>query len=335
MKIIFPALVVFLLHINCNQDKNKTIKIAGNAQGTTWQITWLSENNSNYKEAIDSIFKRIDLSLSTYVPSSIISRINKNDTGVIVDDYFTEVFNKSIEVSEKTKGLFDVTIAPVINAWGFGFTKKAAIDSAIIDSLLAFIGYNMVKLEGRKLIKEKPQSMLDFNALAQGYTVDVLASYLESKGVVNYLVELGGEVKAKGKKVDDEYWKVGIDQPNEVPTEGRPLQAIIKLKDKALATSGNYRKFYTENGKKYAHIIDPYTGYPAKHNLLSATVLADDCMTADAYATAFMVMGMEKSKQFLSAHKELYLEVFFIYDENGIWKTYTSETLKEWIEEIE
>jgi len=334
MKVIFLTVVAFLLLINCNQEKNKTIRIAGNAQGTTWQITWLSENNSNYKEAIDSILKRIDLSLSTYVPTSIISRINKNDTGVIVDDYFMAVFNKSIEVSEKTKGLFDVTVAPVINAWGFGFTKKAAIDSAMIDSLLNFVGYKMVQLEGKKLVKEKSQSMLDFNAIAQGYTVDVLASFIESKGITNYLVELGGEVKAKGKKNNDKNWTVGIDQPNEIPTDGRPLKAIVKLNDRALATSGNYRKFYIEDGKKYAHIIDPYTGYPAKHNLLSATVLAADCMTADAYATAFMVMGLEKSKQFLAASKELQLEVFFIYDEKGVWKTYSSETLKQWIEEI-
>lgn len=334
MKFIFLTVVAFLLLINCNQQSNKIIKISGNAQGTTWQITWLSENNSNYKEAIDSIFNRIDLSLSTYAPASIISRINKNDTGVIVDDYFMEVFNKSIEVSDKTKGLFDVTVAPVVNAWGFGFTKKAEVDSAIIDGLLDFIGYKMVRLEGKKLIKKKPQIMLDFNAIAPGYTVDVLTSYLESKGIINYIVELGGEVKAKGKKNNNENWTVGIDQPNEIPTEGRPLQAIVKLKDRALATSGNYRKFYIENGKKYAHIIDPYTGYPAKHNLLSATVLAHDCMTADAYATAFMVMGLEKSKQFLSENRELQLEVFFIYDENGVWKTYTSETLKEWIEEI-
>jgi len=334
MKFIFLTVVAFLLLINCNQEINETIKIAGNAQGTTYQITWLSENNSNYKEAIDSIFRRIDLSLSTYVPVSIISRINKNDTAVIVDEYFMDVFNKSIEVSEKTNGLFDITVAPVINAWGFGFTKKGAVDSSIIDSLLDFIGYKMVRLERKKLVKKKPQTLLDFNAIAQGYTVDVLASYLESKGIINYLVELGGEVKAKGKKDPDEYWKVGIDQPNETATDGRPLKAIIKLKDRALATSGNYRKFYVENGKKYAHIINPFTGYPAKHNLLSATVLAADCMTADAYATAFMVMGLEKSKQFLSAYKELQLEVFFIYDENGVWKTYTSETLKEWIEDI-
>jgi FAD:protein FMN transferase len=176
--------------------------------------------------------------------------------------------------------------------------------------------------------------LLDCNAIAQGYTVDVLAAYLEGKGISNYLVELGGEVKAKGKKNKHSYWTVGIDQPNEEPGDGRPLKAVIQLKDKALATSGNYRKFYIEDGKKRAHIIDPYTGYPAKHNLLSATVLAPDCATADAYATAFMVMGFEKAKKFLSEHSELQLEAFFIYDENGVWRTYNSETLKEWIKEI-
>lgn len=334
MKCVFVSLISFVLFLRCSQVSNNTFKISGEAQGTTYQITYLSNDNSDYKTEIDSVLKDIDLSLSTYVPASIISRINKNDTSAIADDYFIDVFNKSKEVSTKTKGLFDVTIAPVINAWGFGFTKKANVDSAMIDSLLDFIGYNMVKLEGRKLIKKKTQIMLDFNAIAQGYTVDVLAAYIESKGIINYLVELGGEVRAKGKKIDGEHWKIGIDQPNEVATDERPLKAVIKLKNRALATSGNYRKFYVEDGKKFAHIIDPYTGYPAKHNLLSATVLADDCMTADAYATSFMVMGFEKSKQFLAEHKELNLEVFFIYDENGTWKTYTSETLKNWIEEI-
>jgi thiamine biosynthesis lipoprotein len=253
---------------------------------------------------------------------------------VVADDYFIDVFNRSVKVSATTDGLFDMTIAPVINAWGFGFTKKAQVDSTMIDSLLDFVGYKLVRLAGRKLVKEKPPVMLDFNAIAQGYTVDVLASYLEKNGIANYLVELGGEVKAKGRKSKDRYWTVGIDQPNEEPTDGRPLKAVIQLMDRALATSGNYRKFYIEDGIKRAHIIDPRTGYPAKHNLLSATVLAADCATADAYATAFMVMGMEKAKQFLLAHQELQLEVFFIYDEKGVWKTYNSETLKEWIEEI-
>jgi len=331
---VFPIVAFAVFFTSCNSSNQDIIKIRGNAQGTTWQITYLSENKSSHKEAIDSILKRIDLSLSTYVPASIISKINKNDTVIMVDDYFKEVFNKSIEVSEKTNGVFDITVAPVINAWGFGFTKKAEVDSAMIYSLLELVGYKMLRLQGNKLVKEKPDMMLDFNAIAQGYTVDVLASYLESKGIMNYLVELGGEVKGKGKKNNDKSWTVGIDQPNETITGGRPLKAIIKLKDRALATSGNYRKFYIENGKKYAHIIDPHTGYPAKHNLLSATVLAADCMTADAYATAFMVMGLERSKKFLSEHHELGLEVFFIYDKNGIWETYTSERLKELVEEI-
>ncbi len=334
MKVLLPLLVLAVFFTSCNSGKQNIIKIGGNAQGTTWQVTYLSESKSSHKEAIDSILKRIDLSLSTYVPASVISRINKNDTSIIVDNYFMEVFNKSIEVSEKTNGVFDITVAPVINAWGFGFTKKAKVDSAMIYRLLDLVGYKMLRLQGNKLVKEKPDMMLDFNAIAQGYTVDVLASYLESKGIMNYLVELGGEVKGKGKKNNDKNWTVGIDQPNETITEGRPLKAIIKLKDRALATSGNYRKFYIENGKKYAHIIDPHTGYPAKHNLLSATVLAADCMTADAYATAFMVMGLERSKKFLSEHHELGLDVFFIYDKNGIWETYTSERLKELVEEI-
>jgi thiamine biosynthesis lipoprotein len=333
MKSIFVS-ICFIILVNCNQKSNELIKIAGEAQGTTYHITYLSKDYINYKAGIDSLLKAIDLSLSTYVPVSIISKINRNDTTLIADKYFTEVFNKAIEVSEKTGGLFDVTVAPVINAWGFGFTKKAKVDSAMIDSLLEFIGYKMVRLEGKKLVKAKPQIMLDFNAIAQGYSVDILASFLESKGIRIYMVELGGEVKAKGKKNNDEYWKIGIDQPNEVSTDERPLLAIVRLRDKALATSGNYRRYYVENGRKYAHIIHPHTGYPAKHNLLSATVIAEDCMTADAYATAFMVMGLEKSKQFLSANKALKLEVHFIYDENGIWKTYTSETVKEWIEEI-
>ena len=334
MKLKLLAVFAFMLLFSCNTDNKHTLKISGNAQGTTWQITWMSGNNNTYKEAIDSIFKTIDASLSTYVPGSLISRINNNDPTVLVDDHFTNVFNQATEVSEKTGGLFDITVAPLINAWGFGFTKKAKVDSAMIDSLLTIVGYKMVKLEGRKLVKAKPGCMLDVNAIAQGYTVDVLANFLGSKGINNYLVELGGEVFAKGKKQNGNDWRIGIDQPNEIPAGGRLLKAKIKLRDRALATSGNYRKFYMEEGKKYAHIIDPRTGYPAKNNLLSATVLAPDCMTADAYATAFMVMGLERSKQFLGEHPELGLEVYFIYDENGEWKTYSSETLKALIEEM-
>jgi thiamine biosynthesis lipoprotein len=323
MKSIFFSCIAFLFFASCNRTINNTIKISGAAQGTSYNITYLAGEHSNYREAFDSIFKTIDLSLSTYVPASIISRINRNDTAVIIDDYFSDVFNKSMEVSEKTSGLFDVTVAPIINAYGFGFTKKEKVNKIMIDSLLKYIGYKKVKLEGKKLVKEMPQLMLDFNAIAQGYTVDVLASFLESRHIDNYLVEVGGELRAKGKRIDNSDWTVGIEQPNETATVS--LKATIKIKDKALATSGNYKKFYIEDGKKYTHIINPFTGYPAKNNLLSTTVIAGDCMTADAYATAFMVMGLDQSKEFLLKHKELNLEVFFIYDDNGVSKTYTSE----------
>ena len=333
MKTLFQIASCVIFFFSCNQH-DRTIYVRGEAQGTTYNITYLAPEKTNYKNEIDSLFKTVDQSLSTYVPGSIISRINRNDTGVVADKYFIDVFRKAQEISQQTNGAFDVTVAPIVNAWGFGFTKRARIDSATIDSLLRFVGYQKIKLEGGAIVKTNPGMMLDFNAIAQGYTVDLLSSFLESKGINNYLVELGGEVRTKGKKNNGEDWKIGIDQPNETYTEGRPLKAIVSLKNKALATSGNYRKFYVENGRKYAHIIDPHTGYPAKHNLLSATVIANDCMTADAFATAFMVMGLEKAKQFLSKDKQLGLEVFFIYDEHGTWKTYTSETLKERIEEL-
>lgn len=324
----FFFIIIGTVFFHCNNPEYSLIKLAGEAQGTTWHITYLSKAQVNYKNEIDSILKDIDQSLSTYVPSSIISRINKNDSNVTVDKYFKDVFTKAVEVSEKTGGLFDVTVAPIINAWGFGFTRKALVNKHMIDSLLGDVGYKMVRLQMNKVIKTKPGVMLDFNAIAQGYSIDVLASFLDARGVKDYIVELGGEVKAKGKKSRNEFWKIGVDQPNEVATDDRPLEAVIQLQNKALATSGNYRKFYVENGEKHSHIINPVTGYPEKHTLLSATVIAEDCMTADAYATAFMVMGVDQSKQFLQKNAGLGLEVFFIFNEKETLKTYTSETLK-------
>ncbi len=329
MKLIFFFTASILLIPGCHRGIINTITISGATQGTSYHITYLAGQYSNYRESFDSIFKTIDQSLSTYDTGSIISRINRNDTTVKVDEYFSDVFKKSMEVSEKTKGLFDVTVAPIINAYGFGFTKRERITNVLIDSLLSYVGYKKVRLVDNKLVKDLPQVMLDFNAIAQGYTVDVLASFLESKGIGNYMVEVGGELRAKGTKLNDSSWTVGIEQPNESLTEDASLFAVINIKDKSLATSGNYKKFYVEDGKKYTHIIDPFTGYPAKQNLLSATVIADDCITADAYATSFMVMGLEKSKQFLLEHKDLSLEVFFIYDENGVSKKYTSKNFEE------
>lgn len=312
----------------CNEKSASLIKFSGEAQGTTYSVSYLSNDGIYHQAAIDSLLKKIDTSLSTWVPVSIISRINQNDSTAAPDDHFINVLKKAMEVSEITNGDFDFTVGPVINAWGFGFSNRENVDSVMIDSLLDYVGHKMIKLGEKKIEKQKKEIKLDFNAIAQGYTVDVLCEFLESKDIQNYFVELGGEVKAKGTKSKGKKWKVGIDRPVENAADDRSLQAIIELENMALATSGNYRKFYVQDGKKYAHIIDPHTGYPAKHSLLSATVIAGDCMTADAYATAFMVMGLEKAKNFLSEHKTLNLEVYFIYEENEVWKTFTTEGIK-------
>lgn len=327
-KITIIGLAILLLSA-CNRGLDNTITISGAAQGTSYHITYVAGEFSNYRQSFDSIFRQIDRSLSTYDTGSLISKINRNDTIITVDQYFSDVFYKSIEISEKTKGLFDITVAPVINAYGFGFKKREKVTNGLIDSLLQFVGYKKVRLADNKVVKDIPQVMLDFNAIAQGYTVDVLASFLESKGIKNYMVEVGGELRAKGTKLNDSSWTVGIEMPSEDEAEAGSLFTKVRINNKSMATSGNYKRFYVEDGKKYAHIINPFTGYPAKNNLLSATVIANDCMTADAYATSFMVMGLEKSKQFLSENKDLGLEVFFIYDENGTWKKYATKYFEE------
>jgi thiamine biosynthesis lipoprotein len=331
----FALLIFSLLGSLQVTPQNVTIKFTGAAQGTTYHITYLAGNGLNYKKEIDSILADLDTSLSTYVPVSIISRMNSNDSDIQADHYFTEVFKKSIEVSRRTGGLFDITVAPLVNAYGFGFTQRAMVNNTMIDSLLNFVGYQKVKLKGGKLLKSRPEVMLDLNAIAQGYSVDVLARFLETRNIKNYLVELGGEVLAKGSNEHNESWKVGIEQPSESVIDVLHLQAVVSLNNRALATSGNYKKFYIENGKRYPHIIDPRTGYPAQHNLLSATVLAPDCMTADAYATAFMVMGTEGTKKFLKKNRDLKLEVYLIFYEENQIKTFASPGMKEWIKEIQ
>jgi thiamine biosynthesis lipoprotein len=311
----------------CAQDAKvfPMVKLEGRAQGTTYHISYYEKDSQSYKKSVDSLLKTIDSSLSTYLPASIISRINRNDPHIKADPHFRRVFERSMEVAAITNGMFDITVAPVVNAWGFGFTKKNDIAKTNLDSLLKWVGYRKVKLEGNKLVKQFSQTMLDMNAIAQGYTVDEIAKLLDTRGVQSYIVELGGEVIAKGRKTNEEHWRVGIDRPSEM--DGGEYQAILQLDNKALATSGNYRRFYEENGRRYAHIIDPRTGYPAKHNLLSATVVANDCMSADAFATAFMVMGYEGTKTFLAAHPHEGLDVILIYDDGGKWKTYISPSL--------
>jgi thiamine biosynthesis lipoprotein len=333
MKFILFTLFSILLLTSCKTKKSEYLKISGFAQGTTYHITYENSNNEDYSADIDSILKAFDKSLSIYDSTSIISRINNNDQKVEADDWFVDVFNKSAEVNTISGGAFDITVGPVVSAWGFGNGPVAKHDTAYIDSLLQYVGMDKVKLEGRKVIKKYPGVKLDVNALAQGYSVDVVCDFFKNKGIKNYLVEIGGEVRGKGTNASDKFWHIGIDRPADGNMQpGNELQAIIEINNKSLATSGNYRKFFVENGIKYAHTIDPKTGFPARNTLLSATVVCDDCITADAYATSFMVVGVEKSKEMLS--KLPGIEVYFVYSNpQGEYEVFFSEGMKKMIVE--
>ena len=330
MRNLFNLFIVLFLIVSCNSNEKKGVycKINGFTQGTTYNITYLAPDTIDYQPEIDSILKDFDMSLSSYIENSVISRINKNDSNVIADNYFNYVFRKSEEIYKESDGLFDVTVMPLVNVWGFGPGNKAVINKSLIDSLLQFIGMDKVQLIDNKIIKSDPRIQIDVNAIAQGYSVDVVADFFESLGFTDYMVEIGGEVKVKGKNPNGQLWRVGVDRPeysNMIP--GDQLQVIIKLTNRSLATSGNYRKFYEENGIKYGHTINPKTGYPAKDSLLSATILADDCISADAYATVCMVSGLEKSKELLEKHKEL--DGYLIYgDETGWYEVFYTEGMK-------
>jgi thiamine biosynthesis lipoprotein len=329
-KIIAIYLILFIVGCTDNQPINQEIKVEGLAQGTSYHITYISKKGVNYQRSIDSLLIEIDNSLSTYQPRSIISRFNQADSVQQIDKMFLDVFNDAKTVYEVTRGAFDPTVAPVVNAWGFGFKNLENTDSTFIDSLLHYVDFNAVSVTDSFVVKTDANIMLDFNAIAQGYSVDVLAEFLEAKGIENYMVEVGGELRVKGKNIKNKLWRIGIDKPIE-NNENRDLQAIINLDNIALATSGNYRKFYEKDGVKYSHTINPKTGYPVQHTLLSATVLAKTCSMADGYATAFMVLGLEKSKEIVTNNPEL--EVLFIYvDEKNEIQTFATQQISNFIE---
>jgi len=324
---------IFLSFIACNTNPKKKApnEVKGYAQGTTYQILYLDDRN--FQRSVDSILIAIDNSLSTYNKRSIITNFNQADSLLEVDTYFIEVFNMAKEVYTTTGGAFNPTVTHLVNAWGFGFENTEKTDSNSIDSLLKLVDFDGISIQNNKVIKNRKELMLDFNAIAQGYTVDVLADFFDEKNVKNYLIEVGGEIIAKGKNAEKKPWRVGIDKPIENQEE-RVLEAVINLENAALATSGNYRKFYEKDGIKYSHTINPVTGYPVRHTLLSATVVTDNCALADAYATAFMVVGLEKSKEILIANPTL--EALLIYaNEDGTLSSYSTPKLTEAIEIVE
>lgn len=325
VKLVFIG--ILLISTSCTKQPQK-ISFSGKAQGTFYNITYYDYDGRNLQSQIDSILDEFNFTASMYEPKSILSKINNGDTDVMLNNDFTAIYKLSLEVSEKTSGAFDITVAPLVNAWGFGLKNREKIDSAFIDSLLKYVDYKNIKLVNNKIEKKLPQIKIDFNAIAQGYSVDKTAFFLEKQGIKDYIVEIGGEIRAAGKKPDGSLWTAGIDKPNDNIGVSHDLKAKVKLNNMSVATSGNYRKFYIENGIKYSHTISPFTGYPVNHSLLSASVFHKNCGTADAYATAFMVMGLEKTKEFLLHNPEI--EAYLIYsNEQGKMHTFITDGLKE------
>jgi FAD:protein FMN transferase len=333
-RIIVLIMFTSVLLSGCKPKVYEYTKISGFAQGTSYHITFENLKGKSYKAEIESILNDFNKSLSIWDSTSIISRINNNDPAVKADNWFVNVFKKSVEINRISGGAFDITVGPVVRAWGFSTAPVAKHDPEYIDSLLQYVGMEKVKLVKRKVIKTSPGVQLDMNGLAQGYSVDLVCDFLKRKGIKNYLVEIGGEVRAFGKNPSGNYWKIGIDKPVDGNMQpGNMLQAIIEINNKSISTSGNYRKFYIENGVKYSHTINPVTGKPAYNTLLSATVMASDCMTADALATSFMVLGVEKGKQLLE--KLQGIDVMFIYsNQKGGYQLYTSKGMDSVIVEL-
>lgn len=312
----------------CSKAKPKTTYLEGNVFGTTFHISYSSDDSLNCEKQVDSLFHLLNKSLSTYHATSDISRINSNDTDVVVDAFFLEVYEKSKRIFKESKGVFDPTVGILVNAWGFGPEKAVErLDSTKVEELLRYVNFDKVIVQDGKVKKEHPNMYFDFNAIAKGYGVDIVARYLESKSVNNYLVEIGGELKARGKNESGNFWRIGIEKPNFDGTRG--IQKVLSLENKALATSGNYRKFKVDprTGEKFVHTIDTKTGFTARRDLLSVTVIADtDCADVDGYATTFMAMGYEKTLEFLEEHPEL--KVFLIAaNQKGGLLEYASEGL--------
>ena len=331
----YLVFILTMVMVACQPSVNEKIYlIEGEAQGSTYHIKYIAERDENLKPAIDSILEVIDRSMSTYRSDSAISKINQGDTTVVVDEHFRKVFEASQQIWQESEGLFDPTVGVLVNAWGFGKQKISEADLPTdkkIDSLRKYVGFDKVALTEKNLIKKRYTEILfDFNAIAQGYTSDVVANYLSARGIKNYIVEIAGEMYLKGKNtVEDKSWTIGVENPLK-PLDDRDLVATIQFTNQGLATSGNYRKVWTDsNGRKYVHSINPITGRATQSDVLSATVVAPSTMLADGYATMFMVMGLAKSKAFLEKHPDLAVLLVYSDDKHqeATYKTKSFEKL--------
>lgn len=322
-RLIWSVIFSPILITSCSEPGTSVegLSISGNTQGTTYNVIIAEESSSVTKVQLDSLFLTFDNALSTYVETSIISRINKSKDSMSFQDpsgYIKECYLKSVSIFEVTKGSFDPSVFPLVKGWGFMNNMDTPLNEQEIDSILKFVDFTPgnlhqldFKSDGLHFKKNHPQFMMDFNAIAQGQSVDVVDRFLAKAGHSNYYIEIGGEIITRGKNREGIDWRIGVDVPKD-NSVGRKLENILVVSNKAVATSGNYRKFYIKDGVKYAHSLDPKTGCPVQHSLLSATVIADDCAIADGYATAFMVMGTEATLEFVRTHPELNLEVYLL-----------------------
>lgn len=332
----YLVVVIGILCLACNSGQDKWVKnqTVGAALGTSYNIIYLSHDSVDFQQEIDSVFNAINKSLSTYITDSDISKINQGDTTVVTDHMFQEVFQLSKAIYEETNGYFDPTVGTLVNAWGFGPGEQIAMDSTVVDSLLAYVGFEKVVLTSDNTVKKEDKRIyFDFNAIAKGYAIDRIAAMLTKKGVNNYLIEVGGELVAKGiNKTKKKPWLVGIDDPETTDTRGTKI--LLNLQDKALASSGNYRKFRVDEvtGKKYVHTVDPKTGFTKNSVTLGVNIIANDCATADAYATAFMAMDLEDAFKVVSNNRSL--EAYIIYlDETGKSQEFLTKGFKDLVVE--
>jgi thiamine biosynthesis lipoprotein len=316
------ALTFLFLFISCSRQPQK-ITLQGLAQGSYYAITYYDEQNRNFQREIDSIFHAVDMSVNLWVDSSVISKVNRNEE-VALDSIFIDNFRIAQEAARLSDGYFDPTISPIVAAWGFSYKNGDSITPQLIDSLKQLVDYRKICIESGKIVKENPAMTLDFNAIAQGYTSDLIARFLESRGIKNYLVDTGGEIMARGEKPNGQPWIVGIEKPAENWDSERVLQTRIALRDKGLVTSGSTRKYVERNGKRYSHCIDPKTGYPVEHNVLSVTVLAENSVWADALASICMVMGMERSLPLIESMDGVEAYYIFVNDQNEL-ETFATE----------
>lgn len=322
MKRLFLLLVGLSVLASCGRQPKKMV-LQGLAQGSYYAITYFDKENRNFQHEIDSIFHAVDMSVNLWVDSSVISKVNRNET-VELDPIFIDNFNIAQEAARLSDGYFDPTISPIVAAWGFSNKTGDSLTPQLIDSLLLLVNYNNVRIENGKVVKEDPAMQLDFNAIAQGYTSDLIAAFLESRGIKNYLVDTGGEIMTKGGKPDGQPWIVGIEKPADNKDSEQVVQTRIAVCDKGVVTSGSTRKYVERDGKRYSHCINPKTGYPVEHHVLSVTVTADNATWADALASICMVMGLEQSQPLIKSMEGVEAYYIFVNEKNEL-ETYATE----------